>query len=154
MNLDTFDWSYIKHPNAPYSSPSPASVALSPDEKEFAVLIRTVYAPNGSTPHVQGVAVCRFEGGMRFVPTDEPPAIVEWLQKSNRIRAMMNLTEFVMVDPVSLSVEKVKLDRYRDIPPDEAKPPLNLRYQSRAINLGTPGSFKGRLSSSKAATLW
>lgn len=112
MNLDTFDWTYIKHPNSPYSRPSTYSVALSPDEKEFAVPIHTVYAPNGSSsPHLEGIAVCSFEGGMRFVHLENSPGVIRWLQRSNTIRGMLGLHEFVWVNPVTLSVEIEKYER-------------------------------------------
>jgi len=155
MNLDTFDWSYIKHPNSPYSRPSPYAVAVSPDEKEFAVPIHTVYAPNGSSsPRLEGVAVCSFEGAMRFVPLEDSPGVIQWLQRRNTIRGMVGFREFVWINPVTLTVEIEKYERYRDIPADEDKPPLNVQYPSRTVNLGTPGDYKGRLSPSEAPTLW
>lgn len=155
INLHTFEWHYIKLPNSPYSAPS--AIDLSPDERRFAVAIRFELQPEADTQRVEGIAVCNFEGQFRFLPTAERPLHVGWMQKSNLIRVTME-TKYLIVEPNKLSIiEEGKLDRsnrYGQLPSDESRPPLDAQYESRTVNLGTPGRCKGRFSPGAAASFW
>ena len=156
MNLDSLEWRYLDFSRYPYSMPG-QSPDISPDEMEFVLALSPNSAPIEQKPQDFGVVISDFEGHMRSFMTKEMVYGVRWLQKSNLIRIAYK-NRCVTVKPTDFSVVEEKdmhwIHCVADLPRGEEKSPLDDQYNSRSINLGTPGSYKGSFSSSKAVTLW
>ncbi len=103
--------------SVPFTVPELSVLALSPDGEEFALGICPSLPPSSGKPQTYGLAICRFDGGVRLLPTEKRVLSVCW-PKDKQVMSIGALGWTWIIDPKSLEVlEKIdwRTERWQGI---------------------------------------